>query len=66
MPRARASTTRTATPWNSTGALTIGAALWSPAGGPAGLTDRVNGTVDTVYVYAGAAPAAAIQANRIP
>jgi Concanavalin A-like lectin/glucanases superfamily len=58
------SATRTAAPWDATGPLTIGAALWSPIGGTARLTDYWNGTIDTVSAYAGAVPPGSI--NRIP
>jgi serine/threonine protein kinase len=58
------SATRTATPWDAAGPLTIGAVLWTPVGSTPRLVDSWNGTIDTVTVYAGAVPAASIR--RIP
>jgi hypothetical protein len=48
------SATRTEPRWNVSGPLTVGGALWSPAGGPPAIVDGWNGTIDTVYVYQGA------------
>jgi Concanavalin A-like lectin/glucanases superfamily len=56
--------TRTATPWDATGPMTIGTAWYTQPGGTPGLVDHWNGTIDTVTVYAGAVPATSI--NRIP
>jgi hypothetical protein len=57
-----ATTTRTGPAWDAHGALTIGAARWEGAG--PGIDDWWNGTIDTVYAYAGAVPASSI--SRIP
>jgi hypothetical protein len=59
-----ASASRTATPWNATHALTIGAVLYTPTSGPTGYTDWWDGRIDTVYAYQGAVPAGSI--SRIP
>jgi hypothetical protein len=59
-----ATTNRAPTPWNAAGAMTIGAAQWTPAGGPTMLVNWWNGRIDTVYAYAGAVPASSI--SRIP
>ena len=48
-----ASVPRTAR-WHANGPLTIGTALWSPAGGPRRLVDWWPGDIDEVRVYAGA------------
>jgi hypothetical protein len=47
-----ASAPRTAR-WHANGPLTIGTALWSPAGGPPRLVDWWPGDLDEVRVYAG-------------
>jgi hypothetical protein len=52
--------TRTQPRWNVTGPLTVGAAWWSPAGGPPAPADAWRGSVDNVNVYQGAVPPSAI------
>jgi Concanavalin A-like lectin/glucanases superfamily len=58
------SASRTAAPWNAFNEFSIGAAIFTPIGGETHYTDRWNGTIDTVYAYAGAVPASSI--SRIP
>jgi hypothetical protein len=52
-------TTVMLTPWNATGPLYIGGALWAPPGGAAVLGDPWIGAIDEARAYAGVVPQAA-------
>ncbi len=55
-----ASAARTAS-WHASGPLTVGAALWSPVGGPPRIVDHWLGDLDEVRVYAGAVADGAVR-----
>jgi hypothetical protein len=57
---ALASSVPRAAAWHAGGPFTIGAALWSPVGGPPRLVDCWNGDIDEVRAFAGVLPDPAV------